>query len=75
MTVGLGRPEQGRGYLTLGLHPGTRPYASEDLTFIAAAAAQFAARLEALEAMDARHAATIAELKGAAGADQPPLSL
>jgi len=63
LTVGLGHPEQGRGYLTLGPRPGTRPYASEDLTFISAAAAQFMARLEALEAMDARHAATIAELK------------
>src|SRR5688572_4594651 len=63
LTVGLGRPEQGRGYLTLGPRPGTRPYASEDLTFISAAAAQFVARLEALEAMEARHATTIAELK------------
>jgi signal transduction histidine kinase len=63
LTVGLGRPEQGRGYLTLGPRAGSRAYASEDLTFVSAATAQFVAHLEAIEAMDARHATTVAELK------------
>jgi signal transduction histidine kinase len=63
VTVGLGRPERPRGYLTLGPRPHGRPYSSEDLTFVAAVAAQFAARLEALEAAEARHLTTMAELR------------
>jgi signal transduction histidine kinase len=63
MVVAVGPLERPRGTLTFGPRPRQQPYGSDDLLFIHAVVAQFAAQLEAFDAQDSAQLATNAELK------------
>jgi signal transduction histidine kinase len=63
VVIGLGTFDRPRGFLVFGPRSRGQHYGSEDLTFIDAVAAQLAAHLEAFEAREAAHLATVAELR------------
>jgi len=63
LMIAIGSPERPRGTLTFGPRPRQQPYGSDDLLFIYAVVAQFAAQLEAFDAQESAQLATNAELK------------
>lgn len=63
IVIGVGTADRPRGFLVLGPRTRGQHYGSEDLTFIDAVAGQLAAHLEAFEAREAAHLATVAELR------------
>ena len=63
LAVRIRTPEHIGGYLLLGPRRRGQQYRSEDLTFLDAIAAQYAAMLESFEARHSQHLATVAELR------------
>ena len=63
LVVAIGSPKRPRGTLTFGPRLRQQPYGSDDLLFIYAVVAQFAAQLEAFDAQQSAQLATNAELK------------
>jgi two-component system sensor histidine kinase LytS len=63
VVVGIGTPQQVRGYLSVGPHLQGRGYTGADIAFLDAAAAHYLSVLEASDARRAEHAATVAELR------------